>query len=194
MGLDCSVMASVIPPFLSRCAANRRDQPETPEFVAQDSATTLYTTLVQREHETQLVRAAVITPLASQSCSAAKRSRETRSVAYAVATDPRYAAMQLKLALLCLVTGADAFAARSTVRRTTRLAAAADDFPRETARAAYSRFDDVCADEECDARELADDNGWDELRRLARREEAQDRAAAEKAAIAAFRARLEERW
>ena len=100
----------------------------------------------------------------------------------------------LKLALLCLVTGADAFAARSTVRRTTRLAAAADDFPRETARAAYSRFDDVCADEECDARELADDNGWDELRRLARREEAQDRAAAEKAAIAAFRARLEERW
>ena len=108
--------------------------------------------------------------------------------------DPRYAAMQLKLALLCLVTGADAFAARSTVRRTTRLAAAADDFPRETARAAYSRFDDVCADEECDARELADDSGWDELRRLARREEAQDRAAAEKAAIAAFRARLEERW
>ena len=102
--------------------------------------------------------------------------------------------MQLKLALLCLVTGADAFAARSTVRRTTRLAVAADDFPRETARAAYSRFDDVCADEECDARELADDNGWDELRRLARREEAQDRAAAEKAAIAAFRARLEERW
>ena len=82
----------------------------------------------------------------------------------------------------------------ATVRRTTRLAAAADEFPRETARAAYSRFDDVCADEECDARELADDNGWDELRRLARREEAQDRAAAEKAAIAAFRARLEERW
>ena len=100
----------------------------------------------------------------------------------------------LKLALVCLATSADAFAARSTVRRTTRLAAAADDFPRETARAAYSRFDDVCADEECDARELADDNGWDELRRLARREEAQDRAAAEKAAIAAFRARLEERW
>ena len=99
----------------------------------------------------------------------------------------------LKLALLCLVTGADAFAARSTVRRTTRLAAA-DDFPRETARAAYSRFDTGCADEECDARELAEDNGWDELRRLARREEAQDRAAAEKAAIAAFRARLEERW
>ena len=115
----------------------------------------------------------------------------------------------IKLALLCLaatadafaargnvrpITAADAFAAGSTVRRTTRLAAAADDFPRETARAAYSRFDDVCADEECDARELADDNGWDELRRLARREEAQDRAAAEKAAIAAFRARLEERW
>ena len=42
--------------------------------------------------------------------------------------------------------------------------------------------------------ELADDTGWDELRRLARREEAQDRAAAEKAAIAAFRLRLEERW
>ena len=100
----------------------------------------------------------------------------------------------LVLALLCLATSADAFAARSTVRRTTRLAAAADEFPRETARAAYSRFDDVCADEECDARELAEDNGWDELRRLARREEAQDRAAAEKAAIAAFRARLEERW
>ena len=100
----------------------------------------------------------------------------------------------LKLALVCLATSVDAFAARSTVRQTTRLAAAADDFPRETARAAYSRFDDVCADEECDARELAEDNGWDELRRLARREEAQDRAAAEKAAIAAFRARLEERW
>ena len=100
----------------------------------------------------------------------------------------------LKLALVCLATSADAFAARGNARRTTRLAAAADDFPRETARAAYSRFDDVCADEECDARELADDNGWDELRRLARREEAQDRAAAEKAAIAAFRARVEERW
>ena len=100
----------------------------------------------------------------------------------------------LKLALLCLATSADAFAARGNVRRTTRLAAAADEFPRETARAAYSRFDDICADEECDARELAEDNGWDELRRLARREEAQDRAAAEKAAIAAFRARLEERW
>ena len=100
----------------------------------------------------------------------------------------------LKLALVCLATSADAFAARGNVRRTTRLAAAADEFPRETARAAYSRFDDICADEECDARELAEDNGWDELRRLARREEAQDRAAAEKAAIAAFRARLEERW
>ena len=100
----------------------------------------------------------------------------------------------LKLALVCLATSADAFAARGNVRRTTGLAAAADDFPRETARAAYSRFDDVCADEECDARELAEDNGWDELRRLARREEAQDRAAAEKAAIAAFRLRLEERW
>ena len=153
----------------------------------------------------------------------------------------------LKLALVCLATSVDAFAARGNVRRTTRLAAAADDFPRETARAAYSRFDDVCADEECDARELAEDNGWDELRRLARREEAQDRAAAdefpretaraaysrfddvcadeecdarelaedsgwdelrrlarreeaqdraaaEKAAIAAFRLRLEERW
>ena len=101
---------------------------------------------------------------------------------------------RLVLALVCLATSADAFAAGSTVRRTTRLAAAADDFPRETARAAYSSFDDVCADEECDARELADDSGWDELRRLARREEAQDRAAAEKAAIAAFRLRLEERW
>ena len=100
----------------------------------------------------------------------------------------------LKLALLCLAATADAFAAPGNVRRTTRLSAAADEFPRETARAAYSRFDDICADEECDARELAEDNGWDELRRLARREEAQDRAAAEKAAIAAFRLRLEERW
>ena len=135
-----------------------------------------------------------LTPRHCRVAVAAKRSQETRSCCVRSATDPRYAAMQLKLALLCLATGADAFAARSTVRRTTRLAAAADDFPRETARAAYSRFDDVCADEECDARELADDNGWDELRRLARREEAQDRAAAEKAAIAAFRARLEERW
>ena len=117
-----------------------------------------------------------------------------RDTTHCVARRDAQCRLQLKLALLCLVTGADAFAARSTVRRTTRLAAAADDFPRETARAAYSRFDDVCADEECDARELADDNGWDELRRLARREEAQDRAAAEKAAIAAFRARLEERW
>ena len=178
----------------ARCAANCRDQSETPEFVAHNSANYFYTLLVQREHETQLVRALSYHLLALRVAVAAKRSQETRSVAYAVATDPQYAAMQLKLALLCLVAGADAFAARSTVRRTTRLAAAADDFPRETARAAYSRFDDVCADEECDARELAEDNGWDELRRLARREEAQDRAAAEKAAIAAFRARLEERW
>ena len=141
-----------------------------------------------------LYRALTSPPCQCRVAVAAKRSQETRTHCQHFATDPRYAAMQLKLALLCLVAGADAFAARSTVRRTTRLAAAADDFPRETARAAYSRFDDVCADEECDARELADDNGWDELRRLARREEAQDRAAAEKAAIAAFRARLEERW
>ena len=66
----------------------------------------------------------------------------------------------------------------------------------ETVRSTYAQTEayECAADEECDARELSADDGWDELRRLARREEAWIAVAQERAALTEFRSRLEERW
>mmetsp|Transcript_18450 Transcript_18450/g.54511 ORF Transcript_18450/g.54511 Transcript_18450/m.54511 type:complete len:163 (+) Transcript_18450:121-609(+) len=67
--------------------------------------------------------------------------------------------------------------------RPTSLHATPDDVDVDAARAAYGRRDEfLCAaSEECDALPLDCDDGWDELRRWACREDARDAAAVEAA-------------